>query len=62
VNRLGSGPECYRVGIDRCFELIGILRSHWSGFSGGDAVWSEVARFFDQLKSRCGVGGDQTHA
>jgi hypothetical protein len=55
VNRLGKAPEYYRLGIDRCYELVGLLRTHWRGFSGGDAVWQEIGRFFSTLK-------DQAHA
>ena len=44
----------YRVGIDRCYELVGLVRTHWRGFSGGQAVWDEIGRFFAGLKGRAG--------
>jgi hypothetical protein len=38
--------RCFMVPIDQCYRLVGIIRSHWSGFSGGDLVWQEIDRFF----------------
>jgi hypothetical protein len=57
VNRIGhargfSGPEYYLVPIDECFRLVGLIRSHWQGLSGGAEVWTEVGRLFTDLKSR----------
>jgi hypothetical protein len=54
VNRVGEAREHYRLGIDRCYELVGLVRTHWSGFSGGQAVWDEIGRFFAGLKERAG--------
>jgi hypothetical protein len=62
VNRLGPTPEYYRVGVDRCYELVGLIRSHWRGLSGGTAVWEEIGRFFTALKERCGPAGGPAHA
>ncbi len=50
VNRLGSEPAYFRVGIDVCYKLVGLIRTHWRGLSGGTAVWSEIAQFFTDLK------------
>jgi len=57
VNRVAQAREYYRVGIDECYKLVGLLRMHWSGFSGGTVVWEEVARFFTDLKRRSEAGG-----
>jgi hypothetical protein len=57
VNRVGPARDYFRVGIDECYRLAGILRTHWSGFSGGSAVWEEIARFFATLRRRSGVAG-----
>ena len=62
VNRLGAAPECYRVGIDQCYKLIGLIRTHWRGLSGGPAVWEEISRFFAALKERSGATGGTAHA
>jgi hypothetical protein len=57
VNRIGhsrgfTSPEYYLVPIDECFRLVGLIRSHWQGLSGGAEVWAEIGKFFGDLKSR----------
>ena len=64
VNRIGTGspspgemahegvshsPRYYRAPIDQCFRLVGIIRTHWRGLSGGTEVWQEIDNFFRQL-------------
>jgi Family of unknown function (DUF5947) len=51
VNRVGTKREYYIVPIDLCFELIGLIRVHWRGLSGGDTVWEEVDKFFSKLRA-----------
>jgi hypothetical protein len=51
VNRVGTKREYYLVPIDLCFELIGLIRVHWRGLSGGDKVWEEVEKFFSKLRA-----------
>ena len=55
ARRAGDGYQCFVVPIDRCYELVGRVRSAWSGFDGGDAVRLEVDRFFADLAARCGA-------
>lgn len=50
VNR--TGGEYYLLPIDKCFELVGLIRRHWRGLSGGSEVWEEIRRFFTQLKGQ----------
>lgn len=50
VNRIQQNREYYRAGIDKCYELVGLLRMHWRGLSGGPAVWEAIGRFFDKLR------------
>ena len=52
VNRIGASREYYRVGIDQCYKLVGVIRAHWRGLSGGATVWGEIAGFFDRLRER----------
>jgi hypothetical protein len=49
VNRLNDARVYYLAPIDRCFELVGLIRLHWRGFSGGDAVWQEIDGYFARL-------------
>jgi hypothetical protein len=51
VNRAGDTPEYFIAPIDKCFELVGIIRMHWRGLSGGEEVWREIARFFASLRT-----------
>ena len=62
VNRLGKDPEHYFVGIDKCYALVGLVRSHWRGLSGGTKVWEEIGRFFTNLKERPCHQGSRHHA
>jgi uncharacterized protein DUF5947 len=49
VNRL-SDPHVHAiVPIDRCYELVGMIKAGWEGISGGSAVERAVERFFAQL-------------
>ena len=56
VNRVDEGRkeaagEYYLVPIDLCYRLVGLIRRHWRGFSGGTEVWQEVESFFSQMRS-----------
>ena len=44
--------EYYLVPIDKCYELVGLIRTHWRGLSGGTEVWREVTAFFSSLKAQ----------
>ncbi len=54
VNRIGDSPRYYRAPIDHCFRLVGIIRTHWRGLSGGVEVWQEIDAFFRQLDQLSG--------
>jgi hypothetical protein len=50
VNRLKDAREYFIAPIDVAFELVGLIRLHWRGFSGGDRVWQELDAFFSRLR------------
>lgn len=52
VCRARGMREHWRVPIDDCYELVGLIRSRWKGFGGGDDVWRAIARFFEDLPRR----------
>jgi hypothetical protein len=57
VNRLGysrgySEPEYYLLPIDECYRLVGLIRAHWKGLSGGAEVWQQLGDFFGSVKER----------
>jgi hypothetical protein len=51
VNRVGGAGAYYRASLDRCYELVGLVRKHWRGLSGGSELWDEVERFFTSLET-----------
>lgn len=57
-------PTCHVVPVDRCYELIGLLRMYWRGFDGGDQVRQALADFVDDVEARSravGTDGDGGH-
>jgi len=50
VNRVGAERAYYRVPIDKCYELVGLIRTSWRGLSGGAEAWEAIGRFFAELK------------
>ena len=58
VSRVGLLRDYARVPIDECFKLVGLIRTHWRGLSGGTEVWKEIESFWGSLKERSvTVGG-----
>jgi hypothetical protein len=60
ANRLGviSGSaeaEYFLLPIDECYKLVGLIRTHWRGLSGGTEVWKAIAQFFAVLRERAYV-------
>jgi hypothetical protein len=49
VNRIKGSRAYFRVPIDRCYRLAGLLRTRWQGWSGGDQVWQAIDEFFAAL-------------
>jgi hypothetical protein len=62
VNRVGPARDYYLVPIDECYKLVGLIRTHWSGLSGGPAVWEAIGQFFAGLAARAEVHGEPAHA
>ena len=64
VNRVGhargvAAPEYFVLPIDECYKLVGLIRAHWRGLSGGTEVWQEIGRFFEELKQRAEIVKDE---
>jgi len=67
VNRVGHArrvapAEYYLVPIDECYKLVGLIRTHWRGLSGGTEVWREIGAFFAALKKRAGFVEEDSNA
>jgi hypothetical protein len=52
VNRVGAAREYFLVPIDECYKLVGLIRLHWRGLSGGTKVWGEIGQFFNELRRK----------
>lgn len=44
--------ESFLVPIDTCYELVGRVRLHWTGFDGGPEARADIAAFFDDVRRR----------
>jgi len=51
VNRAGKARNYFIAPIDKCYELVGTIRMHWRGLSGGQEVWDRIESFFSHLKA-----------
>jgi hypothetical protein len=61
INRTNGAREYYRVSIDRCYALVGLIRKHWRGLSGGTDVWDAVHDYFAKLRVSTRGAGDLIH-
>lgn len=52
ANRLAPPGQYYVAPIDVCFELVGLIRVHWRGFSGGETVWAQIENYFQRLHAQ----------
>lgn len=48
----GEGFSGYLVPIDKCYELVGLVRQNWKGFDGGEEAWSAIESFFERVRER----------
>jgi hypothetical protein len=50
VNRMGD-PHAFAIApIDRCYELVGLVKTKWEGISGGGGLHEAVAGYFERLR------------
>jgi len=52
VRRSREGNESYLVPIDACYELVGRIRMHWTGFDGGEEARQDITDFFARVRSQ----------
>jgi hypothetical protein len=69
VNRVTRGrgsearpPAYFLAPMDQCFRLVGLIRAHWRGFTGGSVVWEEIDGFFADLTRRARPAVEARHA
>jgi Family of unknown function (DUF5947) len=61
INRIDGVREYYRVPIDRCFALVGLIRTHWRGLSGGAEAWEAIHNFFARLRDPASMRREWGH-
>jgi len=59
--RGSPGFDCFIVPINVCYELVGQVRVHWKGLSGGEEAWRAIDGFFAQLRARSEVAKGALH-
>jgi hypothetical protein len=47
---MSDPPRHAIVPIDRCYVLVGMIKSRWEGISGGRAIDDAVDEFFAALE------------
>ena len=62
VNRADGARDYYRVPIDQCYALVGLIRARWRGLSGGSEAWDAIREFFAGLKTGASASGMGCHA
>ncbi|HEY3672374.1 MAG TPA: DUF5947 family protein [Acidimicrobiia bacterium] len=51
VRRTADVHESYLVPVDRCYELVGLVRTHWRGFDGGQDAHDALDEFFRRVRT-----------
>jgi len=52
INRIGQVRQYFIVPIDECYKLVGLIRLHWRGLSGGAQVWGQIGQYFASLQQK----------
>ncbi|GDY28428.1 DUF5947 family protein [Gandjariella thermophila] len=50
VRRSRDSREHWLVGVDDCYRLAALVRTCWTGISGGSQVWTRLEEFFAGLR------------
>ncbi len=61
VNRVRDAREYFQAPIDRCYALVGLIRTKWRGLSGGDEAWKAIDGFFAALREQRVSAGVYRH-
>jgi hypothetical protein len=52
VNRVRGARQHWIVPIDECYALVGLIRAHWRGLTGGSELWEQIRLHFQALDRR----------
>ena len=62
VNRVRDTRDYFIAPIDKCYELVGLIRAKWTGLSGGTEAWKAINDFFAELKQNARPAKEVAHA
>jgi len=62
LNRLDGAAECFRIPIDRCYALVGLMRSNWRGIGGGAETELAISNYVAALRAEAGGSADTARA
>jgi len=62
LNRLNGAAECFRIPIDRCYALVGLMRSNWRGIGGGSETELAISNYVTALRAEAAGSADTTRA
>jgi hypothetical protein len=60
LTRIDGQTTCYLAPISSCYELVGRVRLHWRGFSGGEEAWHAIDTFFAGLREKSRLVGAES--
>jgi hypothetical protein len=52
IHRSRTANRCLIVPIDAAYELVGLMRTSWRGFDGGEEAWKRIDAFFSKISER----------
>jgi hypothetical protein len=52
MQRSRESSRTFIVPIDSAYELVGLIRTSWKGFDGGEEARQKVAEYFDKVRLR----------
>lgn len=44
--------EAFVIPIDSAYELVGVIRTSWKGFDGGEEARAKIAAYFEKIRAR----------
>jgi hypothetical protein len=52
IQRTRERSRAFLIPIDAAYELVGLIRTSWKGFDGGEEAHRKIAGYFEKLQER----------
>ena len=52
IQRNREISRCFIVPVDSAYELVGLMRTCWKGFDGGQEAHAKIAEYFEKIQQR----------